>query len=337
MKHPDIQIKEKIIRAFNAGNTMEHLSEVFGFHRNSIQNWVRKANAGESFERKKNPKSGRQALFSGENGQKLLEIISKPASLFQFETDFWTTARIKIVSKRVLKINASRMSIHRLLVKHEHSYKKPQQEYVEACKDKQSDWVKNQLSKIKKLLRDRKSILYFLDEASLQLTPVIAKTWGPIGQKKIQEVTGNRGSVAAISALSHRGDLVFNLHKSGKRFNADDIICFLTEMMKHHPRRHLCVVLDQAPCHTSKRVQEFAKAQKNLDIFYLPPRSPEFNPDEKVWKHLKHHELKSHKARTTAELLKLTKKKMKSMAKDTKKMLGIFKLCEKAYLYPMIV
>ncbi|MBE7445670.1 MAG: transposase [Planctomycetia bacterium] len=37
-------------------------------------------------------------------------------------------------------------------------------------------------------------------------------------------------------------------------------------------------------------------------VFYLPPYSPDFNPDEQVWNYLKHEELKSHQARTKDQL-----------------------------------
>jgi transposase len=75
--------------------------------------------------------------------------------------------------------------------------------------------------------------------------------------------------------------------------------------------------MDQAPCHRAKKVKTFVQSQKRLHVFYLPPRSPEYNPDEKVWNHLKHHELKSHGAKTTEELRKLTHRKLKSMAKKS--------------------
>ena len=146
-------------------------------------------------------------------------------------------------------------------------------------------------------------------------------------------MTANRGSVSAMSAISSRGDLVFNIHKAGKRFGADDIIDFLSKLLNHHPRRHLVVVMDQAPCHRAKKVQKFIETQRRLHVFYLPPRSPEYNPDEKVWSHLKHHEMKSHAAKTTVELRRLTNRKMTAMSKDPKKIVGIFKRCEMAHLY----
>ena len=333
MTHPNSEIKKRIVAAHSSGTSIAQLSTLFGYHRNSIRTWIELANSRKSFDRAKNPGSGRPSKFNGKLGQQLLKMIEKPASHFNFETDFWTTARIKRVCKDYLKLDVSRMAVHRALIKFEQSYKKPQKRYFEACADQQDDWVKYELRKIKSIVRTKRAILYFLDESSIQLAPVIAKTWGPIGEKKIQKVTGNRGSVSAISAISSSGNLLFNIHDAGKRFKSEDIINFLKEMLKHHPRRHLVVVLDQAPCHKSKSVKKFLSSQKRLHVFYLPPRSPEFNPDEKVWSHLKHHELKSHTAKTTKELKMLVNRKMRSMARNKNKVFGIFRRCEKANLY----
>ena len=220
------------------------------------------------------------------------------------------------------------MTIHRVLKKFEQSYRKPEVRYYEANKEIQSEWRKKTVPLIKRTILKHGAILYFEDEASIQLTPVVAKTWGPIGQKIIQKRTGNRGSVSAISAISNRGNLIFNVYQGGKRFTADDIIKFLKEMLKHHSRRHLVVVMDQAPCHKAKKVRDFIEVQKRLHVFYLPPRSPEYNPDEKVWNHLKHQELQSHNARNLKDLKTLTRKKLRKMASDKNKLLGIYRRSE---------
>ena len=68
-------------------------------------------------------------------------------------------------------------------------------------------------------------------------------------------------------------------------------------------------------------------------MFYLPPRSPEFNPDEKVWNYLKNEELKSHQAKNKMELKKLTKNKLMSMSKKPRLLIGLFKRCDVADLF----
>ena len=99
-------------------------------------------------------------------------------------------------------------------------------------------------------------------------------------------------------------------------------------MLKHHPRRHLIVVMDNAPTHTSKMTKQYIDSQKKLHVFYLPPRSPELNPDEKVWNYLKNEDMKSHQARTKKELKKLANKKLSKMSKKPKLLHALFKRCE---------
>ncbi|MGO9743537.1 MAG: transposase [Roseiarcus sp.] len=50
------------------------------------------------------------------------------------------------------------------------------------------------------------------------------------------------------------------------------------------------VSADGHPNHRAKTVERFvAEQQGRLALFILPPYSPELNPDEYVWNHLKNH------------------------------------------------
>ena len=77
----------------------------------------------------------------------------------------------------------------------------------------------------------------------------------------------------------------------------------------------------------------YIESRKRLHVFHLPPRSPEFNPDEKVWRHLKHEELKSHSAKNIKDLRRLTKKKLRGMARDKRKLIGIYRMSEGASFF----
>jgi len=138
-------------------------------------------------------------------------------------------------------------------------------------------------------------------------------------------VTGKRGGVAAMSAISRPGHLVFRLLE--KRIASGEVIEFLGQMLKHHPRRHLVIVMDQAPPHVSKKTKAYIASQPRLHVFHLPKYSPDWNPDEKVWNHLKHHELKSHQAKTKDELKHLTRRKLRSMAKRPGLLRGLYFRC----------
>jgi len=325
--------KLKIVKSYLNGHPIEDLVEVFNVTDRTIYGWLKRYKLSGTLDLEGPDGRGRPSKISPLNGEKLLEIIKKPASDFGFETDLWNTTRLQIVCRKNLKIKLSKMAIWRFLIKFEQSFKKVQKQYYETDVKAQEKWKEDVLVKIKNLIKKHRSILYFADESCIQLSPVMGKSWGPVGEKIIHKVTGNRGSISAISAISNDGRLIFNVFDGGKRFNSNDIINFLSNMLMHHSRRHLVVVMDRATCHLSKKTKSFIESQKKLHVFYLPARSPQLNPDEQVWAHLKNHELKSHQETTLKGLKKLTKKKLKNMSMDSKKIRGIFKRCDNSKLY----
>ena len=162
------------------------------------------------------------------------------------------------------------MAVWRFLNKMDYTCKKVQKIYSEACKEKQNEWTTKTVPQIKRLVKNCRAILYFEDESNISLTPVMGTSWSPKGEKIKFKGTGKRGSVAAISAISNDGRLIFSLHNTGKRFNSNDIINFLGTMLRHHKRRHLIIVMDQAPCHTSEKTKSYIDSEKRLHVFYLP-------------------------------------------------------------------
>lgn len=332
-KQTSLDQKIKIINAHSKGRSVEELSEIFNVTDRSIYNWLKKYKSPNSIDSDIEDGRGRPSKINISNGKKLLKIIKRPASEFGFETDLWNTSRLKIICQKNLKIKLSKMAIWRFLNKFEYSFKKVQKQYYETDVKSQDKWKKSVLLKIKETIKTHRAILYFADESCIQLSPVMGKSWGPVGEKIIHKVTGNRGSISAISAISNDGRLVFNVYDGGKRFNSDDIINFLNEMLEHHPRRHLVVILDRATCHLSKKTTAFIESKNRLHVFYLPARSPQLNPDEQVWAHLKNHELKSHQETNLKGLKKLTTEKLKNLSKNPKKVRGIFKRCDNSNLY----
>ncbi len=133
-----------------------------------------------------------------------------------------------------------------------------------------------------------------------------------------------------MSAISKSGQLIFRLHQ--KRITSVEMIDFLMQLLKHHKNRHLVVVMDQATPHTSEKTRSFINKQKRLHVFYLPPYSPDWNPDEQVWNYLKHEELKSHQAKTKDDLNILANRKLDSMSKNPDLLHGIFFRCHIANL-----
>ncbi len=99
--------------------------------------------------------------------------------------------------------------------------------------------------------------------------------------------TGARFGVNLISAVSAQGQLRFMLTKG--RVTAAVFMDFLKRLLVN-ARTPIFVVVDGHPTHRAKSVARFVAAQAGkLALFFLPPYSPELNPDEFVWNDLKNH------------------------------------------------
>lgn len=301
------------------------VAQAYGTNRSTVHRWLARHQEGGDTALERRPVSGRPRKLGSLDAGGLLQIVLAPASEFGYETDFWTTRRIIQVIDSRFGVRVSKQTVMRRLHEAGLTYQKPEREYFELSEEERQEWVRKEVPKIRRAVQKYRAILYFQDEANVSLTALLAKTWAPRGRTPKQTVTGKRGGVAAMSAITSRGNLIFRLHE--KRIASPEVIDFLAQMLEHHRRRHLVVVMDQAPPHVSKATMAFIESQCRLHVFHLPKYSPDWNPDEKVWNHLKHQELKGHQAKTKDELSQLTHQKLTSMSHDPELLRGIFFRC----------
>jgi len=299
--------------------------------RSTVHRWLSRYQDGGESNLQRKPVSGRPRKLESVDREALNSIVLAPASNYGFETDFWTIRRLIQVFHSELGVLVSKQTIMRRLHKAGLTYQKPEREYFELTEEERQEWVRTELPKIRAAVRKYRAILYFQDEANVSLTALLAKTWAPRGKTPKQKVTGHRGGVSAQSAIARSGHLLFRLHQ--KRIASQEVIDFLSQMLTYHHRRHLVVVMDNASPHVSRKTLAYIASQPRLHVFNLPAYSPDWNPDEKVWNHLKHQELKGHQAKTTAELHMLTERKLNHMSNDPSLLRGIFFRCCVAQLF----
>ena len=329
--HLTAPVRERAALAVLEGLTITSVAVAYGVDRKTVSRWVVKyrESGREALCRKEG--SGRPRKLQDLTEDELRGRILRGAAAFGFETDLWTVNRLRRVIRDEFQIQLSKNTIWRRLRDAGLTYQKPEREYYEMDEATRKKWLRYEVPKIRRTIEKHRAILYFQDESNISLTAFLARTWGLRGQTPKAKVTGKRAGVAATSAISRHGQLLFRL--LDKRIASTEVIEFLDQMLQYHRHRHLVVVMDQAPPHTSRKTKEWIANQPRLHVFYLPKYSPDWNPDEKVWNHLKHQELASHQAKSKAELQQLARRKLQSMARRPNLMRGIFFRCCVAELF----
>lgn len=325
------EVRVRVVEAIERGMSIQYVASAYGVDRRTLHRWLEKFDHSGYDGLVRQEGSGRPRLLEHVSVADLLNIVLASATQFGFESDLWTVGRLHQVITEQFHVEVSKNTIWRRLVEAGLTYQKPERRYYEADEAVRKHWRRDEIPKIKRCVLENKAILYFQDESNVSLTAFLGKTWSPCGHTPKATVTGLRGSVSAMSAISGQGLLVFRLYS--KRIASNEVIEFLAQMLQHHRRRHLVVVMDRATPHTSKKTQQFIDSQSHLHVFYLPSYSPDWNPDEKVWNYLKTQELKSHQAKTKEELHKLTSTKLEAMSNNAKLLRGLyFKCCVANFL-----
>ena len=172
--------------------------------------------------------------------------------------------------------------------------------------------------------------VFFADEAGVRTDYHSGTTWGEVGRTPIVEGTGSRKSVNMVSAVTPRGKLYFKFLDGNT--NAAAFIGFLEDMLHDIPGI-IFVIVDGHPAHTAAATRKFAEKNKDrLRLFYLPPYSPELNPDEWVWKNIKHDHAGKMAARTIDEFRDGISKAVSRLLDFPEIVLGFFADPDLAYI-----
>jgi len=65
--------------------------------------------------------------------------------------------------------------------------------------------------------------------------------------------------------------------------NTETMFLFLEEVSRRYPDEYILMFMDQAGWHKAKKL----RVPANIELAFLPPYSPELNPQEQIWDELR--------------------------------------------------
>jgi transposase len=131
----------------------------------------------------------------------------------------------------------------------------------------------------------------WVDEAAFYLLAGVVRTYAPRGHTPVLHVPLTRKHLSVISGITLTGQLLTGMQTHA--FEGPDVVRFLQHLARHLHSK-LLVIWDGAPIHYNTAITTFlAGTAGQLAVEQLPGYAPDLNPDEGVWDHLKHVELRN--------------------------------------------
>jgi transposase len=135
-------------------------------------------------------------------------------------------------------------------------------------------------------------ILLFGDSAEVSLMPTITRCWTKVGAQRVILTPGVRAQKrwdwGAVDVVTGRTVHLTHLRRNNVGFRRLLAAIARTFRLKEHPQRKVVLFVDNDRAHHAKQVRHLlAKYDGRIRIEWLPPYSPELNPQEDIWRHLR--------------------------------------------------
>ena len=275
-----------IIRMKKSGNTAKEISGATGCSIKTVYSlWDR-------YRRCKNKKkffvvgsrgnkegNGRTLTLSQENKIKKIMLEKYPDQL-KFDFALWTRVSVKMLIEKLFSIDMPIRTVGQYLQRWGFTPQKPIKHSYKRDEAKIEYWLKTEFPAIKRKAKRQKAEIYWEDETSIETGDIRGKGYSPKGNTPVVKNTEIKIKISMISAITSQGKVFWKLH--GGTVDGIKFLEFVKRLVLGKKKK-IFLILDNAKVHRSKVLAAWLKENKDkIELFFIPPYSPELNPDERI-------------------------------------------------------
>jgi transposase len=279
-------LRKRGVNSVQEGQSPEIVARALGINRVTIYGWLSRYRYGGWHALDAKKRGGRKPKLDGLAIQWIYQTVTNKNPLqLKFTFALWTAKMIGQLIQQRFGIKLGKASVCRLLNQLGLTPQRPVWRAYQQKPEEVQRWLEETYPRIKQLARQKKAIIFFGDEAGVRSDHHAGTTWAVKGKTPVVSSTGARFGLNLISAVTAQGEFRFMTVKG--RIGAAQFVEFIKRLI-HGVQHRVFLIVDGHPAHKAKMVTRFIETIKDrFQLFFLPPYSPELNPDERVWNDLK--------------------------------------------------
>jgi len=263
----------------NKRGTQKQAAEIFSVTERAVNKiWNKYKTEGKRslVNKKRGVKGGMK--INGKQAAEVRNLIKdKLPDQLKLPYGLWTREAVQQLIEHRYGITLSVKQVGRYLKLWGYTPQKPIRKAFEQKPEQVKQWLEKEYPAIKKQALKQNGIIYFGDETGMRSDHQAGRSYAPKGQTPVVKSTGQRFSLNMISAISNKGHLQFMIID---KFNGDVFIDFLKRMIRYSKQK-VFFITDGHPAHKTRKLKEWlAENETRIEVFFIPPYSPELNAQE---------------------------------------------------------
>lgn len=277
-----IELRKQVLALRREGKTLVEISRLTGYARSYCSTLARQLeesprSAGLVNRGGRAPGAGRK-LTAKQEEQMQSWIREKCPDQLRLPFALWTLRAVQELIRTRFGIRLPKSTAALYVSRWGFTSQRPKKRAYERDDAAVKRWLKVEYPKIAQRAKLERAEISWGDETGLRSDQTRHRGYAPKGQTPVILVPARRKSLSILSAITNQGKVRFMIFKGGLK--PETLITFMGRMTRDAQQK-IYLILDNLNVHKAAKVRKWvALRQDAIEIFFLPPYSPELNPDE---------------------------------------------------------
>lgn len=256
---------------------------------------------GLELQRRGRPMGTRRVLAQKQEAFVIKAITDKTPEQLKLPFALWTGPVIRRFIQESFGILLPIRTLRHYLKRWGFTPQRPKKMAWERQPKEVSKWMKETYPAIARRAKAENADILWGDETGISNQDHCGRGYSPIGVTPVVRGMARRVTTSMISAIGNRGDVRFMIYKGALK--TDTFILFLSRLIRS-AKNKVFLIVDNLRVHRAAKVREWVEARTSqIELFFIPPYSPDINPDEYLNNTVKS-QMRNHPAASSHEELK---------------------------------
>jgi transposase len=275
-------LRLRALRGCELGFPEADIADVLGVCRETVSRWW-SAYAQGGLEAVPHDRTGRPAgtgrALADPQAARIQDLLRthQPEQL-GIAAPLWTRRAVAELIRQEFDIALALRTVGWYLQRWRFTPKRPRRHSRDQDPDEVRQWLQQTYPAIEARAEREGAEVYWADEVGVAADQQPARGYAPRGERATQEVPDPHLRVNQIAAISNRGHIRFMTYT--QTMDAALFLVFLQRFLRGTAGK-VFLIVDRLRAHKTAAVEAWLLGHRDrLEVFYLPPYTPELNPDE---------------------------------------------------------